>query len=205
MAQLKDLMRDLGRALQADDHSTAASVRETISAGHPGTPQAAEAGFKLGLYRLFKERNLDQAALSFRAAAKAKHPVWSPQARMALGQILGRQGKVQQAVFELRRVAGMTPPTVITAQAAGLVVLVLREAGNGAEADRARGPQLDILGRLCKNSQGQDLALAQHMLALEHKYDGRRDLAKPLLQQALTSGDLPPAQVAQVEQVLKEL
>lgn len=198
-------MGDLNRALEADEQSNAASVRETISDGHPGTPEAAEASFKLGLYRLFKERNLDTASVALRVAAKAKHPVWSPQARMALGQILARQGKVQQAVFELRRVAGMSPPTLITAQAAGLTVLVLREADKGTEADRARTQQLDILGRLCKSSQGLDLALAQHMLALEHKYDGHRDLAKPLLQMALSSGNLPEAQGAQVEQILKEL
>lgn len=205
MAQLSDLMRDLERALQAQDHGTAAAVRRTIVEGHEGTAEAAEAGFKLGLFHLFKERNLDAAAEALRGAAKAKHPVWSPQARISLGQILARQGKVQQAVFELRRVASLTPPTLVSAQAAGLVVMTLRAAGNSAEAERSRGAYVEALIRLVEAPDAQVRALAQLMLAQEHKYDGRRDMARPLLEKALASKALPEAEAAQASQALKEL
>lgn len=205
MARLEELKRDLTRALDAGDTTAAAAVRRTIAEGHPASPDAAEAAFKLGLYLLFKERDLDAAATSLRAAAKAKHPVWSPQARISLGQILMRQGKHQQAVFELRRVASSTTPTLVSAQAAGLVVIALRESGKGPEAERARTQYLDMLDRLTKRAEGAEQALAQHMLGMEHKHDGRRDLAKPLLQAALQSGKLPEAEAAQVKRALKEL
>lgn len=206
MAALKELLSDLARALDANDLAAAAAVRRTIVDNHPDAAEAAEAGFKLGLHLLFKEKDLDAASVALRAAAKAKHPVWSPQARISLGQILMRQGKHQQAVFELRRVAGSTKPTLVSAQAAGLVVIALREAKKGPEAERARAQYLDTLERLTKaDLPGVERALAQHMLALEHKHDGQRRLAKPLLEAALASGALPQAERAQAEQALKEL
>lgn len=204
MAKLSDLLRDLDRALAADDQDTAASVRRTIAEGHPGTPEAAEAHFKLGLFQLFKRQDLDAAATHLREAAKAKHAVWSPQARISLGLILHRQGKFQQAVFELRRVSGMTPPSLITAQAAGLVVLSLRSDGKAQEAERARGQQLDMLDKLTRSLAGEEQAMARFMLGMEHKHDGRRDKAKPLLQAALTGG-LPAAEAAVAKRALADL
>jgi len=205
MAQLSDLMRDLDRALKAEDHAGAAAVRRTIMEGHPGTEPAAEAAFKLGLYRLFKEKDLDAAAADLRVAAKAKHAIWSPQARISLGQILARQGKFQQAVFELRRVATRTPVTLVTAQAAGLVVLTLRAAKKGADAERSRAKHLEQLQQLIGASDPHEAALAKYMLALEHKYDGRRDLARPMLEQALASEALTPDEIRQAQQALTEL
>lgn len=206
MAELKDLLRDLTRALEANDHAASAAVRRTIVENHGGQPEAAEAGFKLGLHLLFKERDIDGAVSVLRGAAKAKHPVWSPQARISLGQLLMRQGKHQQAVFELRRVAGSTQATLVSAQAAGLVVIALREAQQGPQAERARAQYLDILERLT-DGEGSDVerALAQHMLGLEHKHDGRRDLARPLLAAALESGALPKDEHAQAERAIAEL
>lgn len=204
MATLPELLRDLDRALGAGDLDTAASVRRTIAEGHPTAPEAAEARFKLGLHLLFKGRDLEAAAGELREAAKAKHPVWSPQARISLGLILLRQGKFQQAVFELRRVSGQTPPTLVSAQAAGLVVVALRSDKKATEADRARGQQLDLLDKLTRSLTGEEKAMAQFMLGMEHKHDGRRDKARPLLQAALTTG-LPGREAEVAKRALAEV
>ena len=92
MAALEQLQRDLDRALEAEDHAAAAAVRRTIVDSYADRPEAAEAAFKLGLFSLFKEKNLDAAEAALRTAAKAKHPVWSPQARISLGVVSSCMG-----------------------------------------------------------------------------------------------------------------
>src|SRR5688500_15411197 len=121
MATLKDLQRDLARALEAGDPDQIASVRRTIASGFPDTPEAAEANYRLGLDQLFRGKNLEEAAKHLREATKAKAPPWSIASRVSLGLVMLRQGKAQQAIFELRRVAGIKPPTIHSAQAAGFV------------------------------------------------------------------------------------
>ena len=106
MASLKDLERDLARALKAGDLDQIASVRRTIASGFADTPAAAEANYRLGLDLLFRTKNVDEAAAHLREAAKTKAAPWSIAARVSLGLVMLRQGKAQQAIFELRRVAG---------------------------------------------------------------------------------------------------
>ena len=49
-----------------------------------------------------------------------------------------------------------------------------------------------------------DEAMARFMLGMEHKHDGRRDKAKPLLQAALTGG-LPAAEAVVATRALADL
>lgn len=205
MALLQDLQRDLDRALAAGDLGAAAQVRRTIADGHPDTPQGAEARYRLGLHLLFQERNLDAAAEAFRAAAKAKQRPWSGQARVSLGLVMLRQGKHQQAIFELRRVASAEPPTLVSAQAAGLVVLGLKESGKGPEAERARTSYLKLLDTLVRTGDELTRPYAQLMLGMEHKHDGRRDLARPLLEAAAAADSLPDAERTQAQAALQEI
>jgi hypothetical protein len=116
-----------------------------------------------------------------------------------------RQGKAQQAIFELRRVAGMKPPTIHSAQAAGFVVLALRETGNPGEADRARKAQLDTLQVLIKSNDAETAALAHQMLGMEHKFVGERAKAKEHLSKALASPALPPDERRSAELAMQDL
>ncbi|MEM7676383.1 MAG: tetratricopeptide repeat protein, partial [Myxococcota bacterium] len=191
METLDELEKDLERALKVDDFETVASVRRSITQLHPDTTQAAEAHYKLGLDALFRQRSLDAAAEHFRASAKLKIPQWGLPARMSLGLVLLRQGKPQQAIFELRRVAGVESPTAQSAQAAGMVVVALLEQGKSTEAERARQQHRRILDRLCKQGDGVDAALGHFMLGIEKKFDGDRAGAKASLLAAQAMGDLP--------------
>jgi tetratricopeptide (TPR) repeat protein len=205
MASLKDLERDLTRALSGGDLEQIASVRRTIAEGFPDTPAAAEAHYRLGLDQLFRTKDMDAAANHLREAAKSKAMPWSVSARVSLGLIMFRQGKPQQAIFELRRVAGMKPPTIHSAQAAGFVVMALRESGNGAEADRARKQQLDLLNGLTKSKDAETAALAFQMLGMEHKFVGERAKAKEFLTKALASPALPPDERKSAETAMEDL
>lgn len=205
MASLKELERDLDRALEAGDPEQVASVRRTIAGGFPGSPAAAEASYKLGLDQLFRAQNPDEAAKLLREATKAKAPPWSLAARVSLGILLLHQGKPQQALFELRRAAGVKPPSIESAQAAGFVVIALREIGNGKEAERARATQLEMLRALVKRDDDETRALAHFMLGMEHKFDGERAPAKQHLEAALALEALPADARATADQAMQDL
>lgn len=201
---LKDLERDLARALEKNDLDAAASVRRTLVQAHGETEAGAEASYKLGLDALFRQRNMDAAAECFRTATKVKS-AWSLMARSALAMVLLRQGKAQQAVFELRRVAGTTPPTLISASAWGLLVLALKESKQLKEVEKARGEHMKALARLADTAAGEDRALASFMLAMEHKYNGEREPAKKYMLRALEGTALPAEERRQAQAALKEL
>jgi len=205
METLDELEKDLERSLKVDDFEAVASVRRSITQLHPDTPPAAEAHYKLGLDALFRQRSLDAAADHFRASAKLKISQWSLPARMSLGLVLLRQGKPQQAIFELRRVASAEPPTAQSAQAAGMVVVALLEQGKSAEADRARQQHRRILERLCKQDEGVDASMGYFMLGMEKKFDGDRTGAKAALEAALATPHLPEEYRQQVQRAIADL
>jgi tetratricopeptide (TPR) repeat protein len=205
VASLPDLLKDLDRALAAGDLEALNAVRRTIADGHPETDAGAEAAYKLGLAALFLEGKLDDAGERFRAAAKSKSTAWSPAARTSLGIVLWRQGKPQQAVFELRKVASAKPPTIASAQALGFVVLVHRETNNGPEAERARTEQMKLLGEIARSPTPGDAALANFMLGMEFKYEGRRPDARRHLEAALASHALSTEDEDRIRGTLNEL
>jgi tetratricopeptide (TPR) repeat protein len=118
---------------------------------------------------------------------------------------MARRGKVQQAVFELRKVASKIPPDLEAAQALGMVALVYRQQGNPKEADRARGEQLKLLEKLTKSGRGDEPAFAHYLLGMEHKHDGRRPQAKAHLEAALAAGTLPSEETRRVRVALQGL
>ncbi len=202
--KIQDLVRDLERALQSGDHDRVASVRRTIAHQYPETPAGAEASYKLGLDALFRKRNADEAAEHFRAAVKAKS-TWSAPARTSLAIVLLRQGKGQQGMFELRKIASASPPTIASAYAQGLLVLALREAKKGPEAEKAHQEHKRMLLKVAETSTGEDKALAHFMLGMEHKIDGEREPAKKQLQAALAVGALEARERKQAEAALAEV
>lgn len=187
---LADLERDLARALDAADPERVVAVRRLIVDQHPDTPAAAEAAFRLGLEALFRRGDLDAAVEELRRAVKVKAAPFTTAARVSLGLALYRQGKVQQAVFELRKAAGQKPPVLESAQALSFIVMIQRQTGAGAEADRSRAELMKALEQIAKAASPQEASMAHLWLGVEHKSDGRRDLAKKHLTLAL-SGALP--------------
>lgn len=201
---LKDLSKDLERALAKGDAELVASIRRTIAEAHPETDEGAEAAYKLGLESLFRSKDIEEASEWLRKAAKAKSKEWGPLARTSLGLLLHRQGKLQQAVFELRKAAGGVP-SIAGAVALGLTVILFREAKNGAEADRARADQKKMLLALTKGEDAEDAALAHYMLGMEHKHDGERADAKRHLEAAVKSNALAGDAAEKAKAALKDI
>lgn len=192
------LITELEGALVAGDEPRQAALRAQLLASAEGA-LAAEAGYRLGLYQLYRQQDLEAAAASFKAAAGKKTDPWSLMARTALGLVRAQQGSLQQAFFELRRAAGKTPPSLLSAQAGALLVTLLSEAGRGGEANKAEEAlyrQLDLLGRSEDPEVGPPARL---MRALEHKKAGERAPAKALLAALLSEGQLS-AELSQTAQ-----
>ena len=205
MATLQALTTDLEGALERKDLEAVASVRRSIAQMFPDSAAGAEANYKLGLDALFRQRNMDAAADHFRAATKAKVAEWGVPARVSLGMVLLRQAKPQQAIFELRRVAAVEPPTAQSALAASLVVVALTEQGKAAEASRARQQHQRILERLQKQPPGADRAIGAFMLGMEKKFEGDRPGALQALKAALAQPELPDEYRGQAERALSDL
>lgn len=204
MATLSELSGRLERALAAGDLDLVARERAAIAVAFPESEQGAEAAYKLGLDALYRRRDLEAAALQMRAAAKVKG-VYGALARSALGLILLRQGKAQQAIFELRKVASTTPPTIVSASAYGLLVYALRETKQLKEGERARVEHKRVLAKLTESANAEDAALAHFQLGVEHKFDGDRALAKRHLQAATQGSALPARERALALAALAEV
>ncbi|MBK8014958.1 MAG: hypothetical protein IPK13_26875 [Deltaproteobacteria bacterium] len=206
MADLKGLLSDLEHALDGNDLGLIASVRRTIADGHPETDAGAEAAYRLGLDALFLSRDLKAAEDYFRRAAKAKSPAWSPCARMSLGSVLMHAGKIQQAIFELRRIASASPPTILAIQAKGLLALAFHKNRQPKESEQARNECKAALRTMCDGSPlTPDGALAAWMLGMELKFDGDRSGARAALKRALDAELLPADAKASAERALKSL
>lgn len=203
-AKQSDLIKDLRRAEETGDLARIEELRRRLVELFPDSSESAEANFRLGLTALLRDKNLDEAEMRLRAAAKGADKALAAQARTHLGMLLYRRGKAQQAVFELRKVAGRTPADLWSAQALALVHLVFREQGNAKEADRARAEQLKLLEQLTRG-EGESQAFAHFMLGMEHKHDGRREPAKRHLTLAEGHAALPSAEKARVKAALQEL
>lgn len=204
MVALKDLQRDLARALEANDLDAAASVRRAIVDNHEGL-EVAEAAYKLGLDALYRKKDLAAAADLLRQAGKAKHPDWSLPARVSLGLVLLAAGKPQQAVFELRKAASAKPASLLTAQAAGLIALALAQSNPGAEVERARDKFKSALEALTKNQPPEVEAWAALYLGMEFKHDGMREDARKWLLRAQTLQCLPEAESESLARSLAQL
>lgn len=201
---LDALKKDLDRAIKGGDPEKIAAAWSAIAKSHPDTPDGGDASYRLGLDSLFRGKNMDQAAEHFRTAAKTKGP-HALSARSSLGMILIRQGKEQQGIFELRKVAGVTPPTILSVSAWGLLVLAFTELRKTQEAARAHTEHKRALEKLIQSKTPEESALAQYMLGMEHKIDGERAIAKRHIEAAIASKALPKAELALATAALAEL
>lgn len=203
-AKQAELLRDLQRAVERAEPERVEELRRRLVELFPDAPESAEANFRLGLAALLRDKDPDQAEARLRAAIKAPDKALAAQARTHLGMLLFRRGKAQQAVFELRKVAGRSPPDLWSAQALALVHLVFRGQGNAPEAERARAEQLRLLEKLSRG-EGESQAFAHLFLGMELKHDGRRDPARQHLTAAAAHPALPPAEKARARAALDEL
>ncbi|MEO1232476.1 MAG: hypothetical protein AAFZ18_26630 [Myxococcota bacterium] len=163
-----------------------------------------EAAFRLGLVRLFQDRDPEGSLAALRQAVRARVEPWSRQARVSAAQVLLATERPQQAAFELRKALGDDGQDLTGALARSLLVDALRTLGKTAEAERLRESQKDALSRLAAG-EGPERARAQAWLGYELKHDGERRRARSSFEAALASGELPDEEREAVQRALESL
>ena len=130
MADAESLLQAIRQAEANEDYESLDSLREEYIACAPGSPEATDARYRLGLSYLFRQKNMERAKTVLKDAASDKnHPI-APAARVSYALLLNAQQKRQQAMFELRKLLGAgQPPSVHTASALDFLSLLLRESG----------------------------------------------------------------------------
>lgn len=204
-ANLEALHNELNLALKAKDPAKINAIRGKIGDQFPTTPEGAEANFRLGVSLLMAGQTVDDAIERLRKAAKGKQPTWTPQARLSLGLLLKAQGKEQQAMFELRKVAGGKAQDLAAAQAYGFMLIILEDSGKNEEAQRTRKQYHTLLTRLVEDEDEEVSCLSHFMLGMDLKFHGNRQDAKKHLELAKSKNGLQAEQASQVEQALAQL
>jgi tetratricopeptide (TPR) repeat protein len=204
-SNLEELCADLAHALREKDAARINEIRSQLGEAHSQSDAGAEANFRLGVSGLMAGQDVDQAIARLRQAAKAKHPTWTPQARLSLGLLLKAQGKEQQALFELRKVAMLKTASLASAQALGFMVIMQEDAGQNEEAKRTRSQHHQLLSKLIEGSESEISSLAHYMLGMDLKYTGARQDAKKHLELALKCGGLAEDESARVQDALSTI
>jgi tetratricopeptide (TPR) repeat protein len=204
-SNLEGLIKQLSAALRQKDAAVINEKRAQLGDQHPDSDAGAEANFRLGISGLMAGQDLEEAIKRLRKASKAKHPIWTPQARLSLGLLLKAQGKEQQAIFELRKVAGAKTASLSAAQALGFMVMMQEDSGNKEEASRTRKQHHDLLAKMVQSEDKEVASLAHYMLGMDHKYDGSRADAKMHLEKAIQCGGLQLEERSRVEEALTSL
>ena len=161
MPDLPALVEELAHHEPSMDHAAMRRVREAIVAEYPGTPEAAEARYKVGLDALFRERDIAGACGHLEEAAKSGHPYWGAAARTSLGLCYYHQKRLQKALFELRKVASVKEPGANSVVAAMWMERLLLQDGQAAEAQKARAQRIEQLRTLLAPATHPPLELAE--------------------------------------------
>lgn len=191
MAELEKLLKQLRTAEKKEDFDRLDRLRTRIIDEHGDAPEAAEARYRLGLSKLLRHRQMDEAEDLFKQAAESADPYFSPAARVSYALLLHARKRTQKALFELRKVVSSRKPTPHSAVASAFIVTVLRDSGaKPEEVERARAQQIAQLRKLLDQVEA---AAARVQLSLQLASalcdQGEVDEAERLLQEILGAGD----------------
>lgn len=208
-ATLQELVAAVDQAAQ--DVDAAQRAREALVAAldadaDPAAVHAvADALWRMGVVALMHGRNTDEAMALFKRAVDKKDPITTPHARTSYALVLHNKGKVQQAVFELRKVIRADQATAEGAHALNLLCTLLREhKAKPSEIEKADKDRINALTAMVRqaSADSEDLAHWTLQLALAHKEGGSRTECKKLLEQVAKLGKRAGPQTLETAQTL---
>lgn len=188
---LDELTRRLSAMEAKADHAEAYAVRQLIAQDYPTSEAATCARYKMGLDRLFRARDLAQAAQLFEEAAGDGHPFWSAAARTSLGLCLVRMGRAQKGMLELRKVGFAPEPSQHSAAALGFMEAICMEGGQVDEGLRLRKErirQLEFLVARGDSAPPEEVGLHLYQLATALRDQGETERARQVLSQGVEMG-----------------
>jgi len=169
MADLAELHSRIKQLEAKGDFAGITRLRAEIARDFPGTPDAAEALFRLGLFFLFAQGEIPAAMQTFEEAIKCKDPQWSKAARVSLASLYLREDKPQKALLELRKAVGTNePPSVHTISALSIIELIHDKAGDTHMAREAKQDKVKHLEAVIADARKakDDPTLAYFLVSL---------------------------------------
>lgn len=134
MATLNELKQQIRDFEAVGDYKNIIHVRAQIARDFPGTTEAAEALYRLGIYFLFLEENFEAAAETFEDAIKTNDVYWSKAARVSLASLYLKDKKPQKSLLELRKVAfDGEKPSIHSISALSLMEMIFSNENNEEE------------------------------------------------------------------------
>ena len=188
---LDELTRRLSAVEAEANHAEAYAVRQLIAQDYPTSEAATCARYKMGLDRLFRGRDLAEAAQLFEEAAGDGHAFWSAAARTSLGLCLVRMGRAQKGMLELRKVGFAPEPSQHSAAALGFMEAICLEGGQDEEALRVRKErirQLEVLVARGDSAPAGEVGLHLYQLAMALRDQGEMARAREVLAQGIELG-----------------
>lgn len=207
MDLLNTLLQNVSAAEAAQDFDAMREARNRIVEGYPGSVEAAEALYKVGLDSLFRQRDIVQSIAVMEQAAKCAHPFWAAAARTSLALCYVHQRRIQKALFELRKVAYVREPSAHSITALSFMETVLMDEQKPQEAAKIRKDRVLQLEEMLHAHRTGTLRIAErahylHQLALALADNKERARAKAAIEEALALG--AEAVGAELTQTLKK-
>ena len=191
MSEINPLLNELNALAEQGDLDGLRRVREQVVLEHSESEAYAEAAYKLGLDRLFRDRDMAGATEAFQLAIDNKHEVWSKAARTSLGICMYHRGQPQKAFFELRRVGYTETPCDHSLAALAFLEVMHQQDGDNDSADRVRSERIRQLTALVsrdKSMPSQQLGANLFALAGALREQNETEAATAALTQAHSLG-----------------
>jgi len=189
---LEALLLELESLSDSRDFDRLRAVREEIIEHHRESEHAVEAIYRVGLDRLFRDREFSEALEAFEEAAKRKHPYWSAAARTSMGICLYHQGRKQKAILELRKVGFVDNPSEHSVASLAFIETIFLNEGNADDVVRTRNERVKQLEKLIVGAreEGDKVTLGHHLYAraLANLDSNEVDVAKEALSEAKQLG-----------------
>ncbi len=175
MATPLELLANFFTAKTEGDDKNAQKLRGELLKRDLDTEEAISAVYRLALYTLFQERNLNSATHILHDLANTKLATEEAlHAHIGYGIALWKQGKPQQAILEMRRIVTRSKSHAAAhATALDFLSVFLHDAHAGAETirkiDQERIEQLQELAKLSKDPDEKAIYELRLAAALEEQ------------------------------------
>lgn len=193
MATMDELLANINTLAGQGDAEGVRAARKEFLKDYAATTEAAEIFYKSGLDVLFTNHDLATAMDAFKAAVALKAPIWSAAARVSLAICIYRQGDVQKALFELRKVAYPEDADSNSITALAYIEFICEEQNNQDDLLRARKDRITQLKALAKEAdpdfEPELKAFYLKELGWEYIRNKETDLAAKRLNEALELGE----------------
>ncbi len=175
MSTATELLSQFGKAVETKNTGEFARIRESILALELDSPENVMAHYRLALYVLHQEKNLNEVMSLLQKICTANIPcAETTQARISYAICLRAKGKLQQAIFELRKVFNETQKnTLVQTMALDYLATFSREANAPADTvakiNDERIAQLTHLATHSTNKDDKAQATIRLAAALEER------------------------------------